>query len=50
MEEELIRLNKKYQSNEVALATFDEMKNEINLYKKFSDYYGYEFLIMQRIN
>jgi len=50
MEEELIHLNKKYQSNEVALATFDEMKNEINLYKKFSDYYGYEFLIMQRIN
>jgi len=26
------------------------MKNEINLYKKFSDFYGYEFFIMQKIN
>ena len=50
MEEELTRLNKKYQGNEIALGIFEEMKNEINLYKKFSDYYGYEFFIMQRIN
>ncbi|MEJ2673362.1 MAG: class I SAM-dependent methyltransferase [Deltaproteobacteria bacterium] len=50
MEEELTRLNKKYQGNEIALDIFEEMKNEINLYKKFSDYYGYEFFIMQRIN
>ena len=50
MEEELIRLNKKYQGNEIALGIFEEMKNEINLYKKFSDFYGYEFFIMQRIN
>ena len=50
MEEELTRLNKKYQGNEIALAIFEEMKNEINLYKKFSDFYGYEFFIMQRIN
>jgi len=50
MEEEITRLNKKYQGNEIALGTFEEMKNEINFYKKFSDYYGYEFFIMQRIN
>jgi len=50
MEEEIIRLNKKYQGNEIALGIFEEMKNEINLYKKFSDFYGYEFFIMQRIN
>jgi hypothetical protein len=50
MEEKLTRLNKKYQGNESALGIFEEMKNEINLYKKFSDYYGYEFFIMQRIN
>jgi ubiquinone/menaquinone biosynthesis C-methylase UbiE len=50
MEEELTRLNKKYQSNEIALGIFEEMKNEINLYKKFSDFYGYEFFIIQRIN
>ena len=50
MEEELARLNKKYQGNEIALGIFEEMKNEINLYKKYSDYFGYEFFIMQRIN
>jgi SAM-dependent methyltransferase len=50
MEEELTRLNKKYQSNEIALGVFEEMKNEINLYKKFSDFYGYEFFIMRRIS
>ena len=50
MEEELNRLNKKYQGNEIALGIFEEMKNEIDLYKKFSDFYGYEFFIMQKIN
>ena len=50
MEEELARLNKKYQGNEIALRIFEEMKNEINLYKKYSDFFGYEFFIMQRIN
>ena len=50
MQEQLIRLNRKYQGNEIASGIFEEMKNEINLYKKFSDFYGYEFLIMQRVN
>ena len=50
MEEELRRLYKKYQGNEIALGIFEEMKNEIDLYKRFSDFYGYEFFIMQRIN
>jgi ubiquinone/menaquinone biosynthesis C-methylase UbiE len=50
MEEELSRLNRKYHGNEIALGIFEEMKNEINLYKKFSDFFGYEFFIMQRIN
>jgi len=50
MEEELVRLNKKYQGNEIALGIFEEMKNEINLYKKFSGFYGYEFFLMQRID
>ena len=50
MEEELIRLNKKYQGNEIALGIFEEMKNEINLYKKYSDSYGYEFFLMQSIS
>jgi hypothetical protein len=50
MKKELLRLNKKYQGNEIALGIFEEMEEEINLYKKFSDFYGYEFFIMQRAN
>lgn len=50
MEEAITRLSKKYQGNEVALEVFEEMIDEINLYKKFSDFYGYEFFIMRRIS
>ena len=50
MEEEINRLNNKYQGNEIALGIFGEMKKEINLYKEFSEFYGYEFFIMQRTN
>ena len=50
MEEELTRLYKKYGGNEIALGVFEEMKNEIDLYRQFSDFYGYEFFIMQKIN
>jgi SAM-dependent methyltransferase len=50
MENELTRLNKKYQGNEIASGIFEEMKKEINLYKEFSDFYGYAFFIMQQIN
>jgi hypothetical protein len=48
MEEAISRLNQKYRGNEIALNIFEEMKNEIDLYKKFSDFYGYEFFVMQK--
>ena len=48
MEKELNRLNKKYQGNKLALDVFEEMRNEISLYNKFSECYGYEFFIMQK--
>lgn len=48
MEQELSRLKEKYQGNEIALGIFEEMEDEIDFYKKYSDYYGYEFFIMQR--
>ncbi len=50
MEEVLSRLNEKYQGNKIALGIFEGMKDEINLYREYSDFYGYEFFIMQRIN
>jgi len=34
----------------IALDIFEEMKNEINIYEKFSDFFGYEFFIMQKTN
>ena len=48
MGKELPRLNKKYQENEVALAIFEGFRNEIDFYRKYSKFYGYEFLIMQK--
>jgi ubiquinone/menaquinone biosynthesis C-methylase UbiE len=48
MEKELPRLNKKYQGNEVALAVFEGFRNEANFYRKYSNYYGYEFFVMQK--
>ena len=50
MEEEINRLNKKYKGNEIALDMLVEMNAEINLYKEYSESYGYEFFIMQRVN
>ena len=48
MEEELSRLNEKYRGNKVALGVFEDFRNEIDFYKKYSEYYGYEFFIMQK--
>lgn len=50
MEEELSRLNKKYQGNETALSIFEDCRNEIDFYKKYSAYYGYEFFVMQKVD
>jgi len=48
MEKELPRLNEKYQGNEIALAVFEGFRNEVDFYKKYSKYYGYEFFVMQK--
>jgi len=48
MEEAIKILKKKYSSNEVALQVFTDSQNEINLYKEYSDYFGYEFFVMQK--
>ena len=41
-------LKKKYRNNEVALQVFEASQKEIDLYKEYSDYFGYEFFIMQK--
>ncbi|MCK4947933.1 MAG: class I SAM-dependent methyltransferase [Candidatus Aureabacteria bacterium] len=48
MEKELPRLIKKYQNNQVALGIFEFFQNEVDSYKKYSKYYGYEFFVMQK--
>jgi SAM-dependent methyltransferase len=49
MEKELPRLNKKYQGNKAALAIFEEFKKEIDFYRRFSKFYGYEFFILKKM-
>ena len=49
IEKEIPRLHKKYQGNEVALSILKGFKDEVDFYKKYSKFYGYEFFIMQKI-
>jgi ubiquinone/menaquinone biosynthesis C-methylase UbiE len=48
IEKELPRLNKKYQGNDVALTVFEGFKDEVDFYRKYSKFYGYEFFVMQK--
>jgi SAM-dependent methyltransferase len=48
IEKELPLLNKKYQGNEIALSVFEGFRNEVNFYNKYSEFYGYEFFVMQK--
>ena len=48
MENALSLLKKKYRKNEVALQVFEDFQKEIDLYKVYSDYFGYEFFIMEK--
>jgi ubiquinone/menaquinone biosynthesis C-methylase UbiE len=46
--ERVIELEKKYQGNETALEVLKNSRFEIDFFKKYSDYYGYEFFVMQK--
>jgi len=48
MEKKIEELKKKYHDNKIALQVFKDCKKEIKIYKKYSDYFGYEFFIMQK--
>ena len=41
-------LKKKYHDNKNALKIFEGFERESKMYDKYSDYYGYEFFIMQK--
>jgi ubiquinone/menaquinone biosynthesis C-methylase UbiE len=48
METEIHRLKEKYRGLDWAQAMLEKCRYEINIYKKFSSYFGYEFFIMQK--
>lgn len=41
-------LKKKYKANHLAMEIFETSLREISTYKQFSDYFGYEFFIIQK--
>ena len=48
MNNEVNKLKKKYHNNKTALQVFKNFEKEIKMYHDYSDYYGYEFFIMQK--
>jgi hypothetical protein len=48
MKKEIKKLKKKYHDNKIAVEVFDRCEKEARIYDKYSDYYGYEFFIMQK--
>jgi hypothetical protein len=48
MEKRINELKKKYHDNAIALQVFEECEKEIKIYNTYSDYFGYEFFIMQK--
>jgi cyclopropane fatty-acyl-phospholipid synthase-like methyltransferase len=49
MENRLAMLREKYNGDENALARIAKSQQEINIYKKYADCYGYVFYIMQKL-
>ena len=49
LEDRINELREKYQGNEEVEKQLDEELKEIKMFRKYSDYYGYVFYIMQKI-
>lgn len=49
MEKRIVELRAKHQDNKDALAVLDSCGREIEIYKKYSDYYSYEFFVAQAV-
>lgn len=49
MEKRIAVLGRKYAGNEAALEVFAACEREILLFKKYHDYFGYAFFVMERI-
>lgn len=49
MEKRIPLMQEKYHDNKLALDVLDAFSNEIGYYKKYSDYYGYQFLTLRKV-
>jgi hypothetical protein len=47
MQQQLVSLRGKYTGQQQALAVLDECQLEIDYYRDYSQYYGYEFIVAQ---
>ena len=50
MEARIIEMRKKYDHSKEAQAVLDEAQREIDFYREYSPYYGYEFFVMQKLS
>jgi len=48
MNKEIAKLKRKYPNDNNALCVFEKCEKESTMYDMYSDYYGYEFFIMQK--
>ena len=48
LQEQILRFKEKYKNDQFASEITDMLQTEIDIYKKFSDFYGYVFYIMQK--
>jgi ubiquinone/menaquinone biosynthesis C-methylase UbiE len=48
LEDNVKKLRKKYKGNSKALEVIDNTEREIQLFKEYSDWYGYVFFVMQK--
>ena len=49
LEKRINNLRNKYQNDEEKLSMLDEFYLEIEMFRKYSQYYGYAFFIMRKI-
>jgi len=47
LEKNVFKMRKKYSDNSEALEAINSVQNEINMFKKYSDYYGYMFYVIR---
>jgi len=48
IEKSITKLKEKYHNNKITLQVFAECEREIYIYHTYSDYFFYEFFIMQK--